>query len=400
MSKVVVIAGAGPAGLTAAYELSSRSSDFHPIVFEATGNLGGLSRTVVHNGNRMDIGGHRFFTKNSRVKRLWHSLMPVAEGDYGQNNEEASRLIDRPTKSDRTDCNPGDCVMLRRRRLSRIFYLKQLFAYPITLSLSTLSSLGWSLTFKSALSLLRAKFLPLPETSLENFYINRFGKTLYRMFFEDYTEKVWGRHPSSIDPAWGRQRVKGVSIAKILQNMIDSAVGYTRAEKNLEPSLINHFVYPKYGPGQLWETMARQTEVHGSSIMKNVRVDTIQIEKDRVVSVTTTDSAGHHHTTPCEYFLSSMSIKDLIGGLRGIEIPEDVRSIAARLPYRDFITVGLLVDYIKMPDGSRASGGDRRLLDTWIYVQEPDVRLGRIQIFNNWSPYLVADREKVWIGLE
>lgn len=182
--------------------------------------------------------------------------------------------------------------------------------------------------------------------------------------------------------------------------MLESAIGYNRDDKNIEPSLINHFVYPKYGPGQLWERMARESEAHGSSIIKNVKVETIQVDNDRVVSVTTIDSAGHLHTTACDYFLSSMSIKDLIAGIRGIDIPDNVRNIASGLPYRDFITVGFLVDYIKMPDGSRTTGRNTTLLDTWIYVQEPDVRLGRIQVFNNWSPYLVADRDKIWIGLE
>lgn len=370
--KVAVIAGAGPAGLTAAAELLDAGGVL-PVVFEADSIVGGISRTVNYRGNRIDIGGHRFFSKNDRIMYWWTRVMPL-EGD--------------PEVADR--------AMLRRNRVSRIYYLRSFFDYPVKMSMQTIRNLGLWRTLRAGFSYIAATIFPRRENSLEDFYINRFGKVLYGMFFEDYTEKVWGVHPSRLSADWGAQRVKGLSIMAVLKDMARSGFGRKDAsleQKQTETSLIESFIYPKHGPGQLWEYVAEDIQKRGARLEMNMRVKTVNCRDGRVRSVTVEDPDGAEREVSCDWFLSSMPVKDLIEALRGIEVPDNVRQAASVLPYRDFITVGLLVDRLKI-------GGGNPVPDTWIYIQERDVRLGRLQIFNNWSPYMVADPAKVWIGLE
>jgi len=374
----VVIAGAGPAGLTAAYELAG-NQEVDVTVFESSGKIGGISRTEVYKGNRIDIGGHRFFSKSDRVVEWWNRVMPCGAD---------------PEKTDRT--------MLRRPRVSRIYYLRRFFDYPVKMSYLTVKNLGLWLTFRAGISYLRAAMFKRPENSLEDFYINRFGKTLYRMFFEDYTEKVWGVHPSQLGADWGAQRVKGLSLRGVLKDMLMKKIGGgASAGKKVETSLIEEFIYPKYGPGQLWETVAEDMQAKGGRLFLNSQVRGIHVENGRVVAVTVGDADGGSRRVPCDVFISSMPLKELVEDIDGIDIPGDVKEAAAGLPYRDFMTVGLLVDKLKLRSVDCVAGDRGLIPDTWIYVQEKDVRLGRIQVFNNWSPYMVAQPEaKVWLGLE
>lgn len=393
----VVIAGGGPAGLTAAYELATRGG-MSPVVFEATDTLGGISRTVRHNGNRIDIGGHRFFSKNKRVMDYWLRLMPMQDAPA---LDELLLGDDKPGKSAAHDPQTTDRVMLRRNRVSRIYYLRKFFDYPISLSFRTLSSMGLGRTLKAGFGYLASTLFKRPDDSLENFYINRFGRPLYKMFFEDYTEKVWGVHPSRLGADWGSQRVKGLSIMAIVKDMIAKRFGGKRNSSKVETSLIEEFIYPKFGPGQLWETVGTEAVAAGAKVEMRKRVEKIHVSGKRVTSVSVRDNTNEVQTVPCDIFLSSMPIKDLVAAIDGIEVPETVREIAAKLPYRDFITVGLLVERLKIKNRTKLRTYADRIPDTWIYVQERDVRLGRIQVFNNWSPYMVADFEnKVWIGLE
>lgn len=377
--KVAVIAGAGPAGLTAAYELSG-SGSVKPVVFEETGKIGGISRTERYKGNRIDIGGHRFFSKSDRVTDWWNNVMP-----FGAN----------PENTDRT--------MLVRRRVSRIYYLRRFFDYPVRMSWQTVRNLGLARTFKSGFSYLKSAMFKRPENSLEDFYINRFGKTLYSMFFEDYTEKVWGVHPSELGADWGAQRVKGLSLLGVLKDMFSKRFSHARAKdgKAVETSLIEEFIYPKYGPGQLWETVAGDMVAKGGELELSCSVRKVHVEGNRVVAVTVEAADGTRRDVECDVFLSSMPLKDLVAAIDGVEIPSEVKEAAAGLPYRDFITVGLLVDKLKLRNETKLETYKNRIPDTWIYVQERDVRLGRIQVFNNWSPYMVEDYEgKMLIGLE
>ncbi len=381
-SPKAVIAGAGPAGLTAALELL-RQTGIKPEVFEADNVVGGISRTVNYKGNRIDIGGHRFFSKSEEVTNWWNAMMPALPTQSLEGSED------------------NDRVMLRRNRVSRIYYLRKFFDYPITLSKQTFANMGLGRTLKAGIGYLASTVHKRKEESLEDFYINRFGKPLYSMFFEDYTEKVWGVHPSKLGADWGSQRVKGLSIFTILKDMLAKSLGTKGKGGKVETSLIEEFIYPKYGPGHLWETAAKAVEEEGGQIRMQTSVEKINVSDGRIVSATVKDSSGKTRTIPCDFFLSSMPIKDLIAAIDGVEIPEDVRKIASELPYRDFITVGLLVKDLSIKNTTAIKTYNDRVPDTWIYVQERDVKLGRIQVFNNWSPYMVADdANTMWIGLE
>jgi protoporphyrinogen oxidase len=391
---VAVIAGAGPAGLTAACELSERT-DVHPVVFESTNVVGGISQTVRYKGNRMDIGGHRFFSKNKEITDWWNGLLPL----QGKPSVDDKLLGDTGKAFAEGGPDPDVCndVMLVRRRVSRIFFMRRFFDYPVSLTLGTFTNMGLWRTICAGTDYIAAQLKKRPENSLENFYINRFGKTLYRLFFEDYTEKVWGIHPGKLGADWGSQRVKGVSVSAVLKDMLFKKIGRRQAT---ETSLIEQFVYPKYGPGQLWEAAANRAVQAGGELHLQSEVKKIRVDGRRVVAVEV-ESEGATRTLACDYFLSSMPIKDLVAAIDGADVPEDVRRIAGNLSYRDFITVGLLVKRLKISNRTKIKTYRNRTPDTWIYIQERDVRIGRMQIFNNWSPYLVNDYENtMWIGLE
>ena len=391
-AKHIVIIGAGPAGLTAAIELLKKG---HTVtVLEATDRIGGISQTVRYHGNRMDIGGHRFFSKDERVNRWWAQLMPL----QGAPAWDDKRLdAEKEFAPDGPDPEATDRVMLIRDRVSRIYFQRHFFDYPISLKWSTIRNMGFFTTLKAGFSYLFSCVHKRPETSLENFYINRFGRVLYSIFFESYTEKVWGRHPSKISADWGAQRVKGLSIRAILKDIFRKLMG-TKGE--VETSLIERFYYPKLGPGQLWELAAEEVRKLGGEIQMNCPVTALEAEDGRIAAVRY-QRAGEEHRLPADAVFSSMPVRELINGLAGTEVPEDVRTAANTLPYRDFITVGLLVKDLLIRNDTKRKTIRGRVPDCWIYVQDRDVKLGRVQIFNNWSPYMVKDPENtVWIGLE
>lgn len=288
------------------------------------------------------------------------------------------------------DPETEDRVMLLRQRVSRIYYLGKFFDYPVSLKAQTLINLGFARTLKAGFSYLNSAVFKKDETSLENFYINRFGRELYSMFFEGYTEKLWGRHPSEISADWGSQRVKGISIREVIKNAL------SKGKKSDETSLIEEFKYPKYGPGQLWETAAEEIKKLGGKIVLNAEVKSINTKDGKIVSVT---ANGKEYGG--DIFISSMPVKDLINGFDPSVVPSGVSSVANGLPYRDFVTVGLLVNRLAIKNKTDIKTVSDIIPDCWIYVQDDSVKLGRIQIFNNWSSYLVKDVENtVWLGLE
>ncbi len=243
MKKVVII-GAGPAGLTAAYELLKEKGKYDVTILEEEAQVGGISKTIRYKQNRMDLGGHRFFSKDERIMNFWKELMPL-QGKNSIDDEKLSR--EKPLEIGGPNPETEDRVMLVRTRVSRIYYLKKFFDYPVTLKKETLANMGFLRTMKVGFSYLKTIFVKRKENSLEDFYINRFGKVLYSMFFEKYTEKLWGRHPSEISAAWGAQRVKGLSIMAVLKDMFSKAFG-KKQDKTGETSLIEQFWYPKLGP--------------------------------------------------------------------------------------------------------------------------------------------------------
>jgi len=398
--KTAVMIGAGPAGLTAALELLRRS-DVRPIVLEATSRVGGISCTIRHNGNRMDIGGHRFFSKSDRVMDWWTELMPIAASEDGTgmhaiHYQNKSRTI----AAGNGDSGDPDLTMLVRPRKSRIYFLRSFFDYPLALNAETLRQLGLWRTLKIGIGYLRAKLFPRKnEKTLEDFLINRFGTELYLTFFKSYTEKVWGVPCDQISAEWGAQRIKGLSLRTALLHFLKKTFSRKKAadgiaQKGVETSLIERFLYPKFGPGQLWEHVAELVQQKGGEVRMKWRVRRLHVEGDRVVAVEATDAEGQTHRIEADYVFSTMPVRELVKSL-DVEVPAEIRTVADGLIYRDFITVGLLVNRLTVtePDGSP-------LKDTWIYIQEPDVLVGRLQIFNNWSPFMVADPTKVWIGLE
>ncbi len=392
MKKVVII-GAGPAGLTAAYELlKDANSEYEVVILEETDRIGGISQTVRYNGNRMDIGGHRFFSKDDRVMEWWQNMMP-RQGKPSFDDIKLKR--EKKLAAGGPDPETTDRVMLVRQRVSRIYYKKKFFDYPISMKMSTIQNMGFATTMKAGFSYMKSAVAKLPETSLENFYINRFGKKLYSMFFEGYTEKLWGRHPREISADWGAQRVKGLSIRAVLKDMLTKKKKNTDS-KEVETSLIEEFYYPKFGPGQLWETVADEAKALGATLRMNAKVEKINTDgTGRINSITLADG----ETIEGDIFLSSMPLKDLVAGMN--DVPAEISSIAAGLPYRDFVTVGLLVNKLNLKNETDIRTLGNIVPDCWIYVQDVGVKLGRIQIFNNWSPYMVKDAENtVWIGLE
>lgn len=395
--KQAIIVGAGPAGLTAGYELVKKT-DIHPVVFEATNAIGGISKTVEYKGNRMDIGGHRFFSKNQEVMDWWRKLMPI-QGERSK-DDVLLGLNDKELSADGPDPEKEDRVILLRHRISRILFLRKFFDYPISLSISTLSNMGLFRTLKAVFGYVGALVHKKEEKSLEDFYINRFGKPLYSMFFEDYTEKVWGVHPSKLGADWGSQRVKGLSVAAVLKDMIMKKLGKKDGAK-VETSLIEQFIYPKYGPGQLWELVADEIAKKGGDVLLESEVIGINVVDGNVSSVDVRDKSGLVTTHNCDYLLSTMPLKDLVNAIKGIDVPDNVKRIANDLPYRDFITVGLCLKKLKIVNKTHLKTFKDRVPDTWIYIQERDVKIGRLQVFNNWSPYMVKDYENtIWIGLE
>ena len=391
MKKIVII-GAGPAGLTAAYELL-KTKEYEVVVLEATDRLGGISQTVKYGGNRMDIGGHRFFSKDKRVTDWWLEILPL-QGSQSMDDKLLGR--EKNLCDGGPDPETEDSVMLVRDRISRIYYKNCFFDYPVTLKWDTLKNMGFVTTVKAGFSYLKAQIFKRDENSLEDFYINRFGRVLYSMFFEGYTEKLWGRHPSEISAEWGAQRVKGLSITAVLKDMFRKV--FKIKAKTTETSLIESFMYPKFGPGQLWETVAEKVTQMGGIINQSCEVEKIVYDGERVVAVEYKKD-GETVIENGDAFISTMPVKDLVAGMDNV--PESIKNAASGLPYRDFMTVGLLVDKLKLQNNTSIKTLGDIVPDCWIYVQDTSVKLGRIQIFNNWSPYLVKDPENtVWVGLE
>jgi protoporphyrinogen oxidase len=460
MAKKAIIIGAGPAGLTAGLEFLRRS-DIVPVILEASDEIGGISRTIRYKGYRMDIGGHRFFSKSDRVMEWWMDLMPPdasvpdapaaspspngagaptkesqpleisyrgkrrtvtvpahppeepplrglgpllgdADAEDVEPEDEPAAVDEVESVSEPDPANP-DLVMLIRPRRSRIYYLRKFFDYPITLTGNTVKNLGLVRMARVGTSYALSRVRQIePEKSLEDFLINRFGRELYLTFFKSYTEKVWGTPCHEISAEWGAQRIKGLSLTTAVKHFVKKLFrskggGGDLAQKGTDTSLIERFMYPKFGPGQLWEHVADLIQQKGGEIHMNWKVVALNFASGpalRVESIEAMGPGGERRTFAGDYFFSTMPMRELLRAMK-TPVPANVLEVSDGLQYRDFITVGLLADKLKVkePDGGL-------LKDTWIYIQEPDVLLGRLQIFNNWSPYLVNDPSKVWIGLE
>jgi protoporphyrinogen oxidase len=399
--KTAIIIGAGPSGLTAAYELIQKT-DIKPVIFEMSSDIGGISKTVNYKGNRIDIGGHRFFSKSERVMAWWRHIMPL-QGKPSIDDLILKRDVRLSDRQDAPDPEKSELVLLVRNRISRIFFLRSFFDYPISLKWNTFKNLGIRKILRIGVSYSKTRLFPIrDEKTLEDFLINRFGNELYLLFFKDYTEKVWGVPCCEITADWGAQRIKGLSITKALIHAVNTVFrkDTTLAQRKTETSLIEQFTYPKLGPGQLWEEVARRIKANGGEIHLNCKVVGVTLTGGRLSSVrvkneSTNQVSGHDG----DFAFSSMPVRDLIRCMTP-PAPDPVRAVADGLMYRDFMTVGLLVKKMKLKNETGIPTLNDIVPDNWIYIQEREVKLGRLQIFNNWSPYLVKDRDTVWMGLE
>jgi protoporphyrinogen oxidase len=396
----VLIIGAGPAGLTAAYELACAGvSDV--VVLEATSEVGGLSRSVNYKGNRIDIGGHRFFSKSDWVMNWWLQMLPLAAAPaLSQELQLAYQGMRRALPQAPTASESDSQVMLVRRRLSRIYFEGKFFDYPLKADFETAFKLGLWRCATFAASYAWSKLFPRrPERSLEDFFVNRFGARLYRQFFQEYTEKVWGTRCDQISAQWGAQRVKSLSIGTALRHALLKLFRRRADEFGAaqQTSLIERFLYPKYGPGLMWEVAAERLQERGVKIVFDATVKGIEQGDGRIRAVRAVGREGVERRYEADCFVSTMPVRELVLGLSP-EAPQRPREVAAGLEYRDFVIVGLLLRRLaRTPEGS---GPLNLVPDNWIYVQEPGVKVGRLQVFNNWSPYLVADQNTVWIGME
>ncbi len=335
----------------------------------------------------MDIGGHRFFSKSSRVLDWWNEILPMA-GFPASDDKLLGRSI--PLAPEGPDPDVDDLVMLVRSRKSSIIFERQFYDYPLRPTLKLFANLGLSRSAQIAWTAFHAKLFPRrPEKHLEDYLVNHFGTELYATFFKDYTEKVWGRKCTEIDPSWGRQRIKGLSLLQALLQAFQPKKQDIE-QKSVNTSLINFFLYPKYGPGHLWEHTRDLLIQSGVRIENGWRVVSMHTDGEKLLSVQAKHmESGEVREFPAAAVFSTMPVKDLVAGL-DMQAPVKAAEAAATLPYRDFITAGVLLRDLRIPPPR----------DNWIYVQERDVLLGRIQFFKNWSPYMVQDPDMHWLGLE
>lgn len=392
-----IIIGAGPAGLTAAYELLTKTN-IKPIIVELDSRVGGLSKTIDYKGNKIDIGGHRFFSKSTEVIDWWLHFLPV-ENTTDQNIEIRYHNKTTVLPPGRASSPGGDNVMMIRPRKSRIYYQNKFFDYPLRLNGKTIKKLGFFKMMEIGASYFYAKISPRKhEKTLEDFFVNRFGKVLYHTFFKDYTEKVWGVACNVLPATWGRQRIKDLSVTKVLKHAIVSFFRNDKSiqQKNTSTSLIEQFMYPKYGPGQMWETVANEIQNMGGSIWLNKTVTALHMNSEtQMESVVIKDTiTGMEETIHGDYFFSTMPVKELVHGIKNMIVPDKVLKAALSLEYRDFLIVGILAKRLEITKEKEA------FTDNWIYIQDKDISAGRVQFFHNWSPFMVKDPGDIWIGVE
>jgi protoporphyrinogen oxidase len=397
--KTAVIIGAGPAGLTAAYELLTKT-DIKPVIIEAEKQVGGLSKTINYKGNKIDIGGHRFFSKSKKIIDWWLQFLPLDpayEGDkinlwYQNKNTEYNQDQRKPADDDK--------IMLVRKRKSRIFYNRKFFDYPLRLNGKTIGNLGLLKMSRIGFSYLYAKLFPeKPELTLEQYFKNHFGNELYQTFFKDYTEKVWGVSCSKLPASWGQQRVKDLNISKVIGHAVKSLFSSNKSinQRGTNTSLIEQFLYPHSGPGQMWETVAEEIIKLGGTILLNTTVrEMLGDGYNKIISVKTTNNeTAEIKNITGGYFFSTMPVKELVENCKQLPVPAKVSSVAGSLEYRDFLIVGILASGLSIKDKYNVP-----VTDNWIYIQDKNVQAGRLQLFHNWSPFMVNHPEDSWIGVE
>lgn len=388
--KKIVIIGAGPAGLTAAYELA-KSQKYSICILEAEHSVGGISKTVRHQDNLIDIGGHRFFSHSKKVLDWWLQFLPIVdttshmEISYHQERQSLDEVILQKSEE----------AMLIRSRKSRIYFKKQLIDYPLKLNLRLLIALGLGSSARIMLGILRSRISPMKEVkNLEEFFINNFGKELYEIFFKEYTEKVWGKPCTELSADWGKQRIKTLKIRDIVLHSVLKWVMPQRKFKSQARTLTEKFLYPSKGPGMLWEKVADECQKMGVTLTKGSKVDGLHFQDNLVKSVSYSCHENLPQEMECDAIFSTMPINDLIRSMQ-TDIPSAVVSVSQSLEYRDFIIVGLELRELEL----LPEKGKKMVEDNWLYIQDTGVKVGRLQLFNNWSPFMTTG-DHAWIGAE
>ena len=391
-----IIIGAGPAGVTVAYELS-KNPDMENIILEKSDFVGGISATLDFEGNKVDLGPHRFFTKSERVQKLWETVLPL-QGRPAIDDIELEHNLPFSQDPNAPDPEKTDSVLLHRPRLTRIYYRKRFFDYPVKLSWNTIKGLGFFEMGLIGLSYFKTLIFKKKENSLEDFFINRFGKRLYLTFFKDYTEKLWGIKCSNISAEWGAQRVKGISITQILKDIFGK-IFHGKKFKTNQTSLIESFYYPKLGAGQMYEEILKTAQERGSHLSLSTNIEKIKLQEGRIQSITVNQN-GTLQEISGDNFISSMPIKELIEKMDG-SVPERVREVAKGLMYRNVRLAAFLFKDTKIKNNTHLKTYKGIPPDVWIYIQEKGVKAGRMEIINNFSPYLVRNnKEQVCITVE
>ena len=387
--KKIIIIGAGPAGLTAAYELS-KTGNYHITVLEADNQVGGISKTVNHQGNLIDIGGHRFFSKSQKVLNWWAQFLPILdttrhlEIGYHSETQSLDKILHKNSEG----------AMLVRKRKSRIYFNKKLFDYPLKLNPQLLLNLGLLKSYRIVKGIIYARIFPIKnERNLEDFFINNFGKELYQTFFKDYTQKVWGKSCTDLSSEWGRQRIKSLKVRDLVKHSVRKILVPGKFRKEATRTLIEKFLYPAKGPGMLWEKVAKACQESGVVFLFQTKLTKLHMEDGMVTKVTYYTAQNSEIEMDSDVVFSTMPIKNLIESIQE-EVPKEVTEIAQKLEYRDFMIVGLELKTLKIEQEK-----GKLIKDNWLYIQEGEVKVGRLQIFNNWSPFM-SPANNIWIGAE
>ena len=383
-----VIIGAGPAGVTAAYQLS-KQPEMEVELVEKSNFIGGISATLDIDGNKLDLGPHRFYTKSDRVQEFWESILPL-QGKPTIDDIELEHNLPFSEKPNAPDPQETDDVLLKRPRLTRIYHRRKFFDYPVKLSWNTIKGLGFINMMKIGFTYFWALMFKKEEVNLENFFINRFGSHLYKTFFKDYTEKLWGVKCSEISAEWGAQRVKGISITKILKEIFGK-VFLRKKFQTKETSLIESFYYPKFGAGQMYNKIADIASKNGAKISCSSNVEKINMKEGKISSILVS-TCGILREITGDNFISSMPIAELISKMDG-SVPEEVKQVASGLMYRNVRLAAFLFKKLKIKNTTNIKTYNDLVPDVWIYIQEKNVRAGRLEIMNNFSPYLVKDNK-------
>jgi len=400
MKKFIII-GAGPAGLTTAYELRKRDKDSEIIILEAGDKVGGIARTLEFEGNFVDVGPHHFFTGSKYIKSIWNKFLP----EQGAPSRDDKLLgVEPELNAGGPDPDEQDRVMLNRTRVSRILYDGKFFDYPLSFKKDTIKKLGFKKAFYFGFGVLKSRIIRRKERTMEDYMINNFGRGLYNEFFRTYTIKTWGENPENISSECGTQRIKGISLRKALKQFIKSVLGIKSSALDEQKGSINEvrrIKYPKYGAGQMWELMANELRSGGVDIRLGVRVTGIKIENKRATEITAKTNNCEEILT-ADYIISSIPIAKLFESFTYCGDTHPVaHEYAVSLRYRNFVMIGIFASQLRKKNDTEIKTINGSLPDCWSYIYNNVAKMSRFNVYNNFSPYVIRNwKDEVFLGIE